>query len=96
MLNSAKRIKENFPREVVFKLNSEVYQVDKKKRPFLVEKISHTKVKIKERYWYLQKTAISLTQLESQVGEEEGKCAKVSKGRSVLCSRVSTLSCRQC
>lgn len=60
MLNSAKGSKENLPREVRFKLNIEVFCAEKNKRPFLVEKLSHTKVKIKERYWFLQKTTISL------------------------------------
>lgn len=52
-------------REVIFKLNVEICQVDKKKRPFLVEKISHTKVKIKERYWCLHNMVIGLLQLDS-------------------------------
>lgn len=36
MLNSAMGSKVNLPREVIFKLKAEARQVDKKKRPFLI------------------------------------------------------------
>lgn len=50
VLNSGKGSKEILPREVIFKLNVEVCQGDRKKRPFLAEKKPHRKVRIKDTY----------------------------------------------
>ena len=63
--NSAKGSKENLSKEVIFKLNIEVYQVGmKKKGHFCYRNLLHARVKIKV---LVPSKKVTLTLLESQV-----------------------------